>query len=253
VPLTPGRLRERLEALRRSRTSAGLFLDFDGTLSDVVARPELAAPRPEAPELLARLADAYRLVAVVSGRPAGQIRDLLGVATVAVFGLYGLEGSEVPPAVRGARGEVERAASAVGGAWVEDKGASLAVHYRGVPDPVAAENEISRALTALVAAHGLVLLRGKMVLEVAPADLPGKGSVVVREAGAARLRAALYAGDDRADLDAFAALDRLTREGLDTLKIAVRSEETPGDLVAEADAVVERPAGLVRLLADLTP
>ena len=65
------------------------------------------------------------------------------------------------------------------------------------------------------------------------------------------LRAALYAGDDLADLEAFTALDRLAGEGLAALKVAVQGEETPDELLAAADLVTEGPEGLVDLLRQL--
>jgi trehalose 6-phosphate phosphatase len=65
------------------------------------------------------------------------------------------------------------------------------------------------------------------------------------------LEAALYAGDDHADLDAFAALDRLALEGVVTVKVGVGSDETPPELLAAADVVVDGPAGLLALLAEL--
>jgi trehalose 6-phosphate phosphatase len=64
------------------------------------------------------------------------------------------------------------------------------------------------------------------------------------------LAGCLYAGDDLPDLDAFAALDRMAGERV-TVKVAVRTEETPGELIAAADVVVDRPAGLLRLLSGL--
>jgi trehalose 6-phosphate phosphatase len=90
-----------------------------------------------------------------------------------------------------------------------------------------------------------------MVLELAPADTPGKGSVILREARARNLAGCLFAGDDRADLAAFAALDELEADGTVTVKVAVKSEETPQELIDEADIVVERPSGLLELLARL--
>lgn len=63
-----------------------------------------------------------------------------------------------------------------------------------------------------------------------------------------RLDAALFAGDDLADLRAFAALDRLAERGVLTVKIAVRGPETPRALTDAADVVVDGPAGLVILL-----
>jgi hypothetical protein len=68
--------------------------------------------------------------------------------------------------------------------------------------------------------------------------VPGTAIVLSRLAG-------------RADLQAFAALDQLRAEGVRTVKVAVRSAETPEELVSNADIVVERPAGLVELLSDL--
>src|SRR5207302_1813588 len=66
------------------------------TLSDIVPRPDLARPRPEASDVLARLARDYAIVAVVSGRPAEEVRSFLGVPGVEVFGLYGLTEGGAP-------------------------------------------------------------------------------------------------------------------------------------------------------------
>jgi trehalose 6-phosphate phosphatase len=74
---------------------------------------------------------------------------------------------------------------------------------------------------------------------------------VERLVGENQLSAALFAGDDVADLDAFRALDGLADKGLLAIKVAVRGEETPGDLVDAADVVVDGPEGLVELLGQL--
>jgi trehalose-6-phosphatase len=89
------------------------------------------------------------------------------------------------------------------------------------------------------------------VVELAPADTPGKGTVILREARARGLAGCLFAGDDQADLAGFHALDQLRADGLAVVKVAVRSEETPADLVEAADVVVERPDGLLELLGRL--
>ena len=64
-------------------------------------------------------------------------------------------------------------------------------------------------------------------------------------------RAVLFAGDDRADVDAFVALDRLQSRGVMTLRVAVRGDETPSKLLDAADVVVEGPRALVELLVAL--
>jgi trehalose 6-phosphate phosphatase len=238
-----------LERFRRSHPR-GIFLDFDGTLSEIVARPDHARPAPEAHAVLAGLVANHDLVAVVSGRPGEEARSLIDVPGIEVFGHYGIEGHRLDRSQEDdVRSEVRKAMALAPGAWVEDKGASLAVHYRGTSDPREVELRLGRALQAIADRRGLVVLPGKMVLELAPADTPGKGAVVRREVRARSLRGCLYAGDDRADLAAFAALDELATDGTATVKVAVRSEETPEELVAQADLVVQRPRGLLDLLA----
>jgi trehalose 6-phosphate phosphatase len=207
--------------------------------------------------VLENLARRYGLVAVVSGRPASEVRDLLQPGSVAVFGLYGLEsepdraGGVEPAPIRAALADVEGLARSVQGARVEDKGRSLAVHYREAGDPAGAVRRLRPKLEALARRRGLGVIEGKMVIEVVPLDLPGKGAVVAREAASRGLRACLFAGDDVADLDAFSELDRLRGGGLLAAKVAVRGPETPVALIATADVVVEGPQGLLELLRAL--
>jgi trehalose 6-phosphate phosphatase len=239
---------ERLERFRRSQPR-GIFLDFDGTLSEIVARPDQARPIPRARLFLDRLAARHDLVAVVSGRKSDEVRALLGVRGIEVFGQYGIERGAEDVQAGEVRRALNKAASEVLGAWIEDKGATLAVHYRGAADPIAAERRLRPAVQAIADRRGLLVLPGKMVLELAPADTPGKGAVILREARARGLMGSLFAGDDRADLAAFAALDELREEGIVTVKVAVRSAETPNDLMDQADVVVEGPGALLDLLA----
>jgi trehalose 6-phosphate phosphatase len=228
-----------------------LFLDFDGTLSDIVLRPELAKPVPGTAIVLSRLAGRYGLVALVSGRPADEVRRLVPVPGIEVFGLYGIPDGPPSPTVGLARDEVEAVARRVRGAWVENKRILLAVHYRAAEDAEEAGRELSQAIRSVAERFGLAVMPGKMVIELVPLDTPGKGSVILAERASRDLRACLYAGDDVADLHAFAALDRLRAEGVLTVKVAVRSAETPEKLASKADIVVEGPAGLVELLSDL--
>ena len=92
-----------------------------------------------------------------------------------------------------------------------------------------------------------------MVVELVPPERPLKGGAVERLAGEHALEALLYAGDDHADLAAFAALDRLTAsEDIDVaVRVAVRGPETPPALIEAADVVAEGPEGLVDLLRTL--
>ena len=92
-----------------------------------------------------------------------------------------------------------------------------------------------------------------MVVELVPPGRPMKGAAVERISGEHGLEAVLYAGDDRADLDAFAALERLGAAGTVAIRVAVRGDETPSELVEAADVVCDGPAGLLGLLRTLPP
>jgi len=227
-----------------------ILLDFDGTLSEIVARPELASPVDGAREAVAALTGRYGLVAVISGRPTPEVRSLLGVEGVRYAGHYGAEegGSSLSSeAMDGARA----ASRLVPGAWAEEKGSSVAVHYRQAPDPADARDILKPPLERLASEHELDLLEGKMVLELVPGDRPRKGDAVERLVRESEARASLYAGDDLADLEAFAALDRLREEGMATVKVAVRGSEEWPELLSSADVVAEGPAGLIELLREL--
>ncbi|MGZ5129079.1 MAG: trehalose-phosphatase [Actinomycetota bacterium] len=226
------------------------MLDFDGSLAEIVARPELARPVEGVTEALAALTTSYRLVGIVTGRRSEEVAALLDVAHLRFFGLYGFE-EDAPELVAALIPRAEAAAAIVPEAWVEDKGSSLAVHYRQAPDPGVARAALVTALQPVAVEGALVLIEGKMVLELVPPGRPMKGGAVERLAGEHALEAVLYAGDDHADLDAFAALDRLTDRGVVTTKVAVHGAETPPALVEAADLVVAGPRGLVALLRQL--
>jgi trehalose 6-phosphate phosphatase len=227
---------------------AGIFLDLDGTLAPIVATPDLARVLPEVPGVLARLVRRLAVVAVISGRRSEEVRRLIDVAGVEAVGTHGLETE--PPIPPDAMREIRDVASAVG-AWVESKGAAAAVHFRGVEDPWKAASAAEPALAAVAATHGLELLGGKRILELMPAGRARKGGAVERIVRARDLEAAVFAGDDVGDLDAFAALGRLRAEGVWTCGVVARGLETTPEVAAAADLAVDGPEGMVALLARL--
>ena len=214
-----------------------------------MARPELTRPVDGARDALAALAARYRTIAIVTGRRSDEVAALIDLPHVAYVGLYGLEdgATELMTAVVP---RAEAAVALVPEAWVEDKGVSVAVHYRQAQDPASARAALLVALQPVATGAGLELIEGKMVVELVPPDRPLKGGAVERLVGEHALQALLYAGDDHADLDAFTALDRLSAsEEVDvTVRVAVRGPETPPGLVEAADVVAEGPEGLVDLL-----
>jgi trehalose 6-phosphate phosphatase len=129
---------------------------------------------------------------------------------------------------------------------VEPKGLSLTVHYRRRPDLAAAV----RAWAEVEAARtGLTVREAKMSVELHPPLPADKGTAL--EALATGLTAVCYAGDDRGDLPAYDALDRLAARGVHTLRVAVTSPEAPAPLLARADLTLDGPPALVDFLRRL--
>jgi trehalose 6-phosphate phosphatase len=242
-----------LDPLRSDPGSAGLFVDFDGTLSEIAVTPELARPVAEVPTVLADLALRFAVVAVVTGRERADAERLLAVPGVRVFGLYGAEDGNVvlQPVPADLRHAVSAAAAQAPGARIEDKGSSIAVHLRNAIEREDAAARLEPLLRNAVEAYGYIVVRGRMVLEVAPSAMGDKGGPVRAAAATQQLRSVLYAGDDLSDLAAFAALDELRARGVHTVKVAVASAEGPSELVANADLIVHGPAGFLKVLRSL--
>ena len=135
---------------------------------------------------------------------------------------------------------------------MEHKRAISAFHWRGAPDEAAAERAV-RAVAARAEASGFWTHWGRKVLEIRPPVALDKGRGIRRLLRDADLDAAVYAGDDLTDLDAFAGLRELHAEGRLRVPVCVgvRSEETPPRLEEEADVLVDGPGGVRMLLETL--
>jgi trehalose 6-phosphate phosphatase len=134
----------------------------------------------------------------------------------------------------------------------EDKRAIAAFHWRGAPDEEAAERAV-RHVAERAEGAGLRTHWGRKVLEVRPAVDIDKGRGIRRLLRDADLKAAVYVGDDRTDIDAFEGLRTLVEQGrLGTAAcVGVRSDETPRELEESADTLVDGTAGVRQLLEAL--
>jgi trehalose 6-phosphate phosphatase len=135
---------------------------------------------------------------------------------------------------------------------IEDKGPIKAFHWRDVPDEAEAESWLSNVAQE-AEAEGFATHWGRKVLEIRPPVPINKGQAVRTLIGETQARAALFAGDDVTDLDAFDALDALrAAETLDAaVRVGVRSVEGPPAIVERADVIVEGVRGMVDVLAAL--
>jgi trehalose 6-phosphate phosphatase len=257
---------EVLKAFKARADTAGILLDFDGTLSEIVDRPSEARPLPGVRECLAHLADRYRTVAIVSGRSAHELVEWLG-PDLDIWGVHGAEHSrahEVNVRLSPTAGEfAERMTSVlrdaqdrvrelgIAGAVVEDKAVMVVLHYRAAADPARAAETLDGLADELAEKYGLWQASGRMAFELRPPVRLSKGDVVEALAREAQLGAVLFAGDDTVDLPAFDALDRLERTGLLAVRVGVSSPEAPPELVDRADIVVDGPSEMLGLLQSL--
>ncbi len=241
---------------------AGLFVDFDGTISRLAPTPDEALASPGAVRSLERLSSKLALVCVLSGRRAQDIRDKVGLSGLLYVGNHGAEGIDgdahsVSPLAQRYGGAIEgllrklRGLADVDGMIWEHKGASAAVHYRATNDPETARRRLASALDR-VGESGLQTFWGKMILEIRPPVGLHKGQAirsVVEERG---LRGAVFLGDDSTDVDGMEALADLGRSGqVRGCGVAVVDEGTPHALLDAVDYRLDGVSGVETLLERL--
>ncbi|HLM40419.1 MAG TPA: trehalose-phosphatase [Microvirga sp.] len=191
-----------------------LFLDFDGTLVDIVERPDAVVVDPALPEVLLRLRERLDgALAIVSGRPIAFLDRHLGPHRFDIAGLHGLEhriGGRLvlcdPDDHPRLRVLVERLSKAVApkpGILIEDKGCSVAIHWRLAPQEEDFALDLARAGIRALTGH-YHLQHGKAVAEILPVTA-GKGKVIERFLQQAPYegRRPIFAGDDRTDENGF--------------------------------------------------
>jgi trehalose 6-phosphate phosphatase len=255
--------RTQLEPLRAHPSETAILTDVDGTLAPIVERAEEAAVPEAARRALAALRERYALVGCVSGRRAEEARRLVGLDGIAYAGNHGLElllpGDEAPrtdPSLAGREREaadfvatVDPGALRAAGLRLEDKGPIQALHWRGAADAGHAEG-CAHEIAVAAGQAGLEPRWGRMVLELRPVGGGGKDAAVASLLAGERLNRAVYAGDDRTDLDAFRRLRELRQSGeLATAAcVGIVSPEAPPELPEECDLIVDGPSGWLAIL-----
>jgi trehalose 6-phosphate phosphatase len=202
-----------------------LFLDVDGTLIEIADTPDGVRVDPRVNDILVGLDRRFgHAVSLVSGRSIDRIDRLFAPLRLTVAGLHGLER-------RRPDGRIERAPCGAAGldrvrasfsqfarthpeTIVEDKGMSVALHFRRAPECAEAADALARLLVADPEANGddgLVLQHGKMVVEFRPRG-PHKGDVVdsFMAVSPFKGRIPVFIGDDVTDEDGFNAVNRMS-------------------------------------------
>ncbi len=205
-----------------------LLTDYDGTLTPIVDRPELANLTEKMRRLLRALARQRRLtLGVISGRALADLKSRVGISGIIYAGNHGLEiegpgirfvnpvAEELKPILRIMHYVLSRALGTIRGVFVENKGLTLSVHYRLAEERRA--REIERIVTQVTggaqAAGKARITSGKKVYEVRPAVTWDKGKAVkllMKRYGKGGRTSGLfpvYFGDDLTDEDGFKAIE----------------------------------------------
>ncbi len=209
---------QRLQGKRRP----AVFLDYDGTLTPIVERPELAAMPEETRNIVNSLASRIP-VAVISGRDLQDVRSLVGIEGLFYAGSHGFEIDgpggwhleleevrECLPKLDEAERKLREELADITGSQVERKRFSVAVHYRrAAPEDAGSVERTARKV--LAGTPGLKLTSGKKVFELQPAFDWHKGKALRWLLDALDLAPSkvmpVFLGDDITDENAFAAVE----------------------------------------------
>ena len=241
-----------------------MAFDFDGTLSEIVPRPEDAVLDPALAPALQRLADLVGYTAVISARDRDTLTRLVPPGWLAL-GSYGLELPEPisasgypdgfdPVVARAALDDAERDLSALAGRWpaarLEHKTWGVAIHFRGGAEGVFSDAATFAEIETLAAAHGCRAVSGKLVIEVEPIGAVDKGWAIQRLVMQLTPSAVIFTGDDLGDMPAWRAVAELSAT-MPALACGIASQELPPAALESCDVVLTGRGHLTELLSEL--
>lgn len=230
--------RDALARLMKQRPLLGF--DFDGTLAPIVMHPDEARIPERTAKLLEQLA-ARVPVAVVSGRQVLDVRHRLGFKPTHIVGNHGAEDEfdgpdpRVVTTLAAFRERARRMEPTLNeaGATIEDKGASIAIHYRMAPNPVIAREAIAALMSDLP--PGVESENGKRVVNVLVAQAPHKGDALLRLATRYGTDAGFFIGDDTNDEPAF----EMVGEGWVTVRVGPRLDHSHARYYLQEQAEID--------------
>lgn len=234
-----------LRALLSER--ALVAFDFDGTLAPIVELPPLARLHPEVDRPLRELAR-RTCVAIVSGRGIADLRSRADIASIRLIGNHGNDGllDDTDQALRARRTmadwrerlrrDIDRRFGRDGGVEIEDKQATLTVHFRRAADPASAERELRAMIAALDPPARTI--GGKFVVNVLPPGSRTKLEALSELAAELGVSRVAFVGDDVTDEIAFAAAPpdwltiRVDPEGPTAARFSLASQHEIAQLIA---------------------
>lgn len=233
----------------------GLISDMDGTLSPIVPVPSDAKPSEKNRVLLQELNQRLSFVAVVSGRAVDDVRQRVDLPELSYVGNHGLERWQdnavvLAPLAKPYRPNLEKAIHQIkemmpDGMWVEDKQATLSVHYRDTDNPAQTAEHYHSHFEEIAIENDLKLFQGRMIFELRPPLDIDKGTVFKQLITENSLDAAIYIGDDTTDADALKMAQHLREKNICySISVGVASDETPDSVLSSSDMMVDGVSGV---------
>ena len=247
------RLLDNLEVLKKliQRKPFGLITDMDGTINPI--SPDFLAKKisPAIVQQLTMVVPRLALVAIISGRETKTIKEMVNIEGIKYIGHYGMEWRDnnqtilhpdvraYLPSIRAVAKELEPLRS-IEGMIIQDKWATISIHYHLTPRPDMAKERILELLKKLPHMKNLRIMEEKTNIGIVPPVDIDKGTAVNNLISQYHLSDAIFLGDDISDVPAFRAI-RLAREKIDFdgLAILVTGQETRQDIIDEADFTLD--------------
>jgi trehalose 6-phosphate phosphatase len=220
-----------LEPQLKNASCIVILADYDGTLTPIMPRPELAIMSPDTREVLKDLSGRSRIrIGIISGRSLANIKQLVGLDGIIYAGNHGLEidgmginfkypvDEYTGQLLNAAADALNQALSAIPGVIVENKGLTLSIHFRQVArDRVTDVKRIVDRITSDLQTTGKArFTSGKQVIEIGPAVEWNKGKAVqlimeqYSKTGNSSGTLPIYFGDDLTDENAFKKVNKYT-------------------------------------------
>jgi trehalose-phosphatase len=206
-----------------------LLCDYDGTITPIVERPEMADLSEKTRQLLQTLArQSSFTVGILSGRALADLRQRVDISGIIYAGNHGLEiegpgiglvnplAEEMRPALHLINQVLNKALAPIRGVQVEDKGLTVSVHYRMVEEGKSEEvrNIFERVIANARSLGKVITTSGKKVYEVRPAVKWDKGEAIaflIDKYGTTKTKKGLlpiFLGDDQTDEDGFRVIEK---------------------------------------------
>jgi len=243
------------------RAPLGLITDVDGTISPTAPTPKQARVSPLCHRYLSSLRHQLALVAAISGRTAGELRDMVDIEGVIYVGNHGMErwadnNTRFARGVKEYSGVIKAVVEelspllSIEGIIIDNKGVTATVHYRQCRQRRSAERAVLAAIEDSPNAGRLrIMQEGKFAINLLPPVDVNKGTAVLELIQEYNLRGGIYLGDDITDISAFRAIHTACRDlDFQGFAVVIVNEEVPQEAVAEADFTLNAVSDVERFL-----